>query len=179
MSNSLKGVLIDHRPLQLINQTAGASGFRHEVGGILLGSYRGDHLHIVDITTPQRLDRWSPVRFWRSPAGHQELADTAWRRSGGTVTYMCEWHSHAEPIPRPSVIDRASWRSTVRAQCRPLLFFIQGTDQTWLSLASGLGEFRRVALIDEDAEGFFFGPLNSREPPPSPVGARSQSTWLR
>lgn len=133
------------------------SAFAHEVGGILLGSYRGDYLHITDATTPQRGDRWSPVRFWRSPEGHQQIAESVWERSRGAVTYIGEWHSHAETTPRPSVIDRASWRETLRSQNRPLAFFIQGTDGTCLTLATSLGRCEILSIIDHDDRGVLFG----------------------
>ena len=45
-----------------------------EAGGILIGSYLGAHIQIVECTTPLHDDRRSPMAFDRRDRGHQRLA---------------------------------------------------------------------------------------------------------
>jgi integrative and conjugative element protein (TIGR02256 family) len=76
-----------------------------EAGGILIGSYRGVHIQIVECTTPLFLDRRSRTLFDRRDDGHQRLALDRWRGSSRTLTFVGEWHTHPETQPLP-VTDR-------------------------------------------------------------------------
>ena len=135
----MKGVLIDKSVLQTIQRTAEDARFRHEVGGILLGSTRGNYLHIVQATPPQPQDRFGFTRFWRSASGHQQIASRAWTASGETVTYFGEWHSHPECDPSPSSIDRADWAKQLAKHRRDLVFLIQGVQGLYLACGRRLG----------------------------------------
>jgi hypothetical protein len=53
-----------------------------EAGGILLGSYRGPHVEVLQCTAPMCKDARSPFGFVRRDPGHQRAADAAWRASG-------------------------------------------------------------------------------------------------
>lgn len=142
--------------LARIEALTAANRFRHEVGGILLGSYRGRHLHVVDATGPQSEDRWSLTRFRRSPKGHQAYAQDAWRRSDGLITHIGEWHSHPEPHPSPSVVDRASWVKTRREQQRALAFVIVGMSGRGVWLTAELGAIVSLRQTDADERGLLF-----------------------
>jgi integrative and conjugative element protein (TIGR02256 family) len=147
-------LLIDRTVLDHMRESARASGFRHEVGGVLLGSRRGPHLHISQATTPQAQDRSSWARFWRSPAGHQEIAQRAWKRSGGRIGYLGEWHSHPQRHPLPSSLDRSSWSSTTATHGVPLAFVIVGIESVWASIEPGKG--RRWGIVQDDEAGVLF-----------------------
>jgi len=71
-----------------------------EAGGVLLGRHileTGDI--IVDlITEPMPSDRQGRFRFFRARRPHQAAIDRAWRASGGTYTYLGEWHTHPEQL---------------------------------------------------------------------------------
>ncbi len=151
-----RSVLIDQSVLAQLRATASAADFRHEVGGVLLGCYRGPHLHVQDATRPQARDRFSFASFVRDPFGHQDLATKAWRRSGGMTTYIGEWHSHPESLPTPSSIDRASWDQKVAEQRRDLIFVIQGWDGVHVEAADHLGRRRRLSPRERDAQGTLF-----------------------
>lgn len=97
-----------------------------EAGGILLGYRRGPHLHAIEATEPAAADRGSRFRFDRSASAHQRIALDRWRHSGGTLTYLGEWHTHPELTPRPSSLDLASWRELCKRHRAPLLFLIAG-----------------------------------------------------
>lgn len=105
-----------------------------EAGGILLGRYlRNSYDVIVDrITTPTVEDRRSRRRFFRATIPHQALLDRAWYDSAGTCNYLGEWHTHAESVPFPSMIDILDWRKRFlldRIDSIRLHFVIVGTEQ--------------------------------------------------
>lgn len=95
-----------------------------EAGGILLGSYRGPHVEILQCTTPMRKDARTRFGFVRRDAGHQRAADAAWRTSGRTVIFVGEWHTHPEDYPRPSNVDRTTWAEQMRKRQRDTLIFL-------------------------------------------------------
>jgi integrative and conjugative element protein (TIGR02256 family) len=146
----MKGVLVDKSVLGTLRQTAEDAHFTHEVGGILLGSVRGDYLHIVQATPPQAEDRFSLTRFWRSASGHQQIASRAWKASGETVTYLGEWHSHPERYPSPSSIDHGDWAKQLAKHRRDLVFLIQGKKGLYLACGSRLGPVLPLQRSVED-----------------------------
>ena len=146
----MRGVLVDKSTLETIRQTAEDARFRHEVGGILLGSCRGDYLHIVRATPPQAEDRFGFARFWRSASGHQQIASRVWKASGETVTYLGEWHSHPERYPSPSSIDYADWAKQLAKHRRDLVFVIQGMEGLYLACGRRLGPVLPLQRSGED-----------------------------
>jgi integrative and conjugative element protein (TIGR02256 family) len=115
-----------------------------EAGGVILGRHLRDGSAIIadEVTTPQRGDRRSRIRFHRAQRWHQEMIDRAWQMSAGTCTYLGEWHTHPEPIPTPSVVDWADWKRRLSTDqfTEPLFFVIVGTKQTrvWEGMRSGV-----------------------------------------
>lgn len=98
-----------------------------EAGGILLGSYRGPHIEIIQCTSPLPKDQRAPFRFYRRDPGHDIAARTAWKRSKRTVTFVGEWHTHPEDDPKPSEVDRNTWFKLMQRQRRePMIFLIAG-----------------------------------------------------
>ncbi|HEU4731736.1 MAG TPA: Mov34/MPN/PAD-1 family protein [Kofleriaceae bacterium] len=90
-----------------------------EAGGVLLGRYLRDGYDIVvdSITTPQPSDVRTRFGFDRN-GEHQRLIDEAWERSNGTCNFLGDWHTHAEPYPRPSAIDLGNWMRMMREDIR-------------------------------------------------------------
>uniref|UniRef100_UPI00391990A8 Mov34/MPN/PAD-1 family protein n=1 Tax=Hylemonella sp. TaxID=2066020 RepID=UPI00391990A8 len=111
-----------------------------EAGGILLGFRRGEHLHIVDSTTPMTGDLRTKYSFDRRDPGHQVAATNAWKASNGCIDYLGEWHTHPESHPKPSSLDLREWRNLCRPKSDPLMFLILGIQGCWL----GLGDAKRV-----------------------------------
>lgn len=87
-----------------------------EAGGVLMGRFiEGGEDVVVDLVTPPLAgDRRSRFRFYRAKCAHQEVIDREWRSSGGTRTYLGEWHTHPEPYPTPSTTDLNGWRRRVK-----------------------------------------------------------------
>ena len=105
-----------------------------ESGGVLLGRHIiGTNDVVVDsVTVPMLGDKGSRYAFFRS-ANHQVAIDFAHEQSGGTVGYLGEWHTHAEPDPTPSAFDLDDWVKRLREDVfdgDSLLFVIVGQERT-------------------------------------------------
>jgi len=134
-------VLVEDTVLSRLEAYRQHSGSATESGGILMGYRRADHLHIVTATRPGPRDRRKRYSFERKDPTHQAQALTGWRRSGGRMDYLGEWHTHAEPQPSPSSIDVTEWERICRLTGQPMLFLIVGTVGNWF----GVGEGRQLA----------------------------------
>ncbi|WP_428986853.1 Mov34/MPN/PAD-1 family protein [Stenotrophomonas hibiscicola] len=112
-----------------------------EAGGILLGYRRDPHLHVIDATVPSQDDRGQRTRFWRSASAHQQVAQEAWRRSGGTLDYVGEWHTHPQLYPCPSTIDIGEWaKISASRRGQEMIFLVLGTEYAiWLGVDDGRG----------------------------------------
>lgn len=101
--------------------------FDNESGGIIVGTLNsgGKEIIVTDVTEPQKKDSSSSIRFKRDEYGHQEIMDQLWEESDYIKTYLGEWHTHNERIPKPSFIDRRNWINiSKRKQNSSWLFFI-------------------------------------------------------
>ena len=109
--------------------------------GVLIGSTSGDRrtIYVEEITTPMPSDRQSRNNFDLRDPGHQRAVDAAHSRSGGSLIYLGTWHTHPQPIPRPSPIDKADWQLCLRRnRKRPLVFVIAGTERTRVFVRWGI-----------------------------------------
>ncbi|MCC6175205.1 MAG: Mov34/MPN/PAD-1 family protein [Chloroflexi bacterium] len=115
-----------------------------EAGGVLLGRHIRDSNDIVvdGVTTPMAGDRRTRRRFRRGKKRHQAAIDEAWRVSNGTSTYLGEWHSHPEPLPTPSLIDRLDWGRKILfdRHADPIFFVIVGISEirVWEGRRNGI-----------------------------------------
>lgn len=139
----------DHRVLMSIDESV-LTTFEHhvqagvsdsEAGGILLGTVHGDNLVITEATTPTVMDKRLRFLFERMPFGHRAIARLRWKRSGGTVRYLGEWHTHPQDVPSPSGIDRVEWNKLTakRLDGRPLLAVIVGRKDLYVELVPEVG----------------------------------------
>ena len=99
-------------------------GGRNEHGGILIGRYRGPHSEIIGLTERGLADISSRYSFVKQDSKHQRSALAAWKRSGGTDTYLGEWHTHPFGGPSPSATDTDTWKTAVEAAKRTMFFAI-------------------------------------------------------
>jgi integrative and conjugative element protein (TIGR02256 family) len=104
-----------------------------EAGGVLLGRYLRDARDVVidEVSVPQSGDRRSRFRYFRDRSRHQSIINQAWEQSGGTCTYLGEWHTHPESSPTPSTIDQLNWRRKLLVDTfdEALFFLIVGTEE--------------------------------------------------
>lgn len=129
-------VLVEPEVLETVDRFRQDTDDKPEAGGILLGFRRGQHLHVVEATSPTENDRRSQTGFERSPEPHQQIALDRWRTSGGTTDYLGEWHTHPQPQPSPSGVDIAEWKRIQRLHPgRPFVFVIAGNaGRYWLGM---------------------------------------------
>lgn len=91
-------------------------GFGLESGGILLGGYdfqRGEY-HVTSFTRPGLRDSRGRTYFVRDKTSANRAIRIAWERSGGTVNYLGEWHTHDEVEPMPSEVDKSLMEQIVK-----------------------------------------------------------------
>lgn len=146
-------VLVPESILERMFQYQSGDEQRREAGGILIGCYRGRDLELLDITVPMPRDVRGPFHFDRQDRGHQDAAMRAWRVSDRKDTMIGEWHTHPEPVPSPSDLDRQTWRTVAaRVAPRPAVFGIQGQKEArfWLSASDVAVELTEDVL---DARG--------------------------
>lgn len=101
--------------------------FCKESGGIIVGYYENTlgGLKISDLTFPQAEDVRSRFRFIRKTAGHQDIMDELWKKSGYKKSYLGEWHTHNQANPSPSPIDKLNWKKIAkREQNFDILYFV-------------------------------------------------------
>lgn len=103
-----------------------------EGGGVLLGRHilSCNDKVIDEITVPIKGDSRGRHFFQRGKRGHQNIIDKLWNESGGTTTYLGEWHTHPEPHPSPSYLDKQEWKRKLNEDIftgDSLLFIIIGT----------------------------------------------------
>ena len=104
-----------------------------EAGGVLLGRLLLDSHDIVvdEVTVPMLGDKRSRFAFHRHKRGHQAIINRRWQMSEGTCIYLGEWHTHPEPMPIPSMIDRTDWQRKLKADSfeKSIFFVIVGTHE--------------------------------------------------
>lgn len=101
-----------------------------EAGGLLIGTRRGRHIQISDMTEPQTSDARGRFLFLRNTIGHAEAATRLWRSSNQQLDYLGEWHTHPQRTPTPSGLDLAEWLrlGSARDDAHPMVFLIAGIE---------------------------------------------------
>jgi len=122
--------------------------WQSEAGGVLLGRHLIDSHDVVvdEVTTPQSADRRTRFGFFRSRR-HEALAQERWRHQAGTSAYLGLWHTHPEPDPTPSSVDRRDWQQAVAGDAFEgdrLYFPIVGTDSIRVWTLSRRGTFKQL-----------------------------------
>jgi len=108
-----------------------------EAGGILLGYRRSPHLHVTAATSPGPCDTRRRHHFSRDDESHSLIALSEWEKSGQTMDYIGEWHTHPESSPAPSSLDFCEWRKICKRRKEMMLFLIQGTETVWIGVGMG------------------------------------------
>ncbi len=152
-------------PLRLIEVSGPASEtmgsyrqFRtgaREAGGVLIGARRGPHFEIVLATAPQKGDSRSRYGFVRGAERHRSIVISRWRASSRKLGYVGEWHTHAQPIPNPSVVDRRGWKRLAKQIKQPLVHLIVGTSTTSGWLCDEHGVAVKASIQSDDGLLFF------------------------
>ncbi len=78
-----------------------------EIGGLLIGQIADKNIHITDITEPDKSDISASNTFTRSVKNKNNLLKGKFLQSNKTKIYMGEWHTHPEPYPNISQVDKS------------------------------------------------------------------------
>lgn len=110
---------------------------KFEAGGILLGKRRLNHFEVLHTTEPTKFDTRSRYHWTRSDKIHAEIAKKYWFESKGQISYLGEWHTHPETVPKPSTIDLNEWELLLNNHYYSggMSMVIVGTEELWCGIA--------------------------------------------
>ena len=128
-----------------------------EAGGLVLGYRKNTYLHAIDVTLPGPWDKHSRSSFHRSPRAHRLRALRLWRKSGGLIDWIGEWHSHPSFSLSPSSTDHRNWKRLVRHRKAAMIFPIcDGREcELFLQARFQIGP-HKLAAFECDNLGTFF-----------------------
>ena len=153
-------VLVHHSVREALDRASAACSGQPEAGGILLGAYRGQDLEVTSLTRPGPADEQRLYSFTRADPLHEAANLRAWKGSGGTVSYVGEWHTHPSGSVVPSSLDERSWRGEARRCGRPMVFalVVPGEWGVFVVRPRLVFSFRaRLALKEKGEAGVVFG----------------------
>lgn len=109
-----------------------------EAGGVLIGETRERSTTIQIATPPQSTDVRTRTKFNRKSKGHQDFVIKSWKESQGLSDYVGEWHTHPEPNPSPSWVDRVGWAKRSALGRRALVVVIVGQLSLYVGYQQGV-----------------------------------------
>lgn len=115
--------------------------------GVLMGttSVERREIWIETVTTPMLLDQSSRFSFMLRDPGHQQSVCQNFASTDSRSIYLGTWHTHPEPVPEPSDIDKNDWIKCLRAnRRRPLAFVIVGTEEVCVFVRTRRGIFKKL-----------------------------------
>lgn len=130
-------IIIYTNALQVLSRFAQHQPHQPEAGGIIMGKFFGEEIHVLRLSTPTELDKATRNTFERHRLSAQIVVDYEFYNSGGQMAYLGEWHTHPEKHPNPSGVDRQMIRQQFRQSQGDrefLLFFIQGTESLYVAI---------------------------------------------
>jgi len=82
----------------------------HEQGGVLMGElYPKKDLIVVTHVVKSVPQFSNPYNFEMDVDSIQLQISEIWKNSGGSITYLGDWHTHPEHSPTPSFTDRVTF----------------------------------------------------------------------
>ncbi len=125
-----------------------------ETGGVLVGYFADNGEPVVlNAVGPGPAATHRRYRFLPDHAWQCEQLDFLFEQSKGALTYMGDWHTHPNGIPRMSWLDRRTLRSIARHPDakvpRPLMLIGGGSPQNWDWLGHQYRGERLHGLITE------------------------------
>lgn len=146
-------LIISKEVIQRLSEMRQSDSTDNEAGGILLGRHLIDSEDVTvdEISTPLASDKRTRFSFFRS-SGHNQIANTTWKKSDGYVSYVGGWHSHPENSPNPSETDLKDWRKCSKNDSfhgDKLFFLIVGISKIKCWSSDKSGEIKQLEEIHE------------------------------
>lgn len=117
------------------------TGNQNEAGGIILGQvYENNKVCITEVSEPNEFDKSSRFSFIRDKRMAQLIVDEAFDKSEGKLIYLGEWHTHPEPSPKPSLVDKRMIKQQFKKNIineNFLILLIQGTKTIYTAVYNG------------------------------------------
>lgn len=129
-------VVLHDNALQVLARFTQHKFHQPEAGGIIIGQYIGNEIHVLRLSTPTELDKATRTTFERSRVAGQIVVNFEFYNSGGQMAYLGEWHTHPEKHPTPSTTDKQMIRQQFeqgQGQRDFLLLLIQGTQSRYVA----------------------------------------------
>ncbi len=159
MSHQELSILVDESAVLAI-ETHAKHAWPHETGGLLLGNYPPERVHVthaVEVPDP----RATRIRYRRDPqAATQALDEHRAAISDASIGYVGEWHSH--PLPsRPSAMDRLALRQLMQGATNPLVMLVAARTSRGFTLHTVVG----MAANDPDNPVHIHSDVSTRVTP--------------
>ena len=152
----IEGVLVDNIVLEKMARCSRRFS-PLEAGGLVLGYRKNACLHAIDVTLPGQWDRHSRSSFHRSVRAHRLRALRLWRKSGGLIDWIGEWHSHPGFLLSPSGTDHFNWKRLVRHRQAHMIFPIcDGLEYELFLHGPSQSEPHKLNAFDGDDLGTYF-----------------------
>jgi integrative and conjugative element protein (TIGR02256 family) len=124
-----------------------------ESGGVLVGKYLNSNgiILIDNYTPPQPSDKQGRYEYYRS-SDHTRLVQKIWQDSRHQSTYVGLWHTHAEPIPNYSSVDKKDWMIALNRSVyegSTLFYFIVGQTHIRCWMGTKRAFINKIELIGE------------------------------
>lgn len=156
----IEGVLVDNIVFEKMERSSRIFS-PLEAGGLMLGYRKEGFLHAIDVTVPGAWDRHSRSAFHRSVKAHRFRAIRLWRKSGGVVDWLGEWHSHPALPLNPSGTDHRNWSRITKHRKAPMLFPIVDGQKAELYLKLSYRTVPcRLTATDQDDNSRYFSVVN-------------------
>ena len=141
-----------HKDVVAAFQLARQKKNENERFGVIIGSKDKDKdkdkecYWIEHLTKPCPGDKSSFTSFTLEDPAHQSIVDQKFKESQGHLAYLGTWHTHPEPFPEPSTVDRRDWKKCLaRNDDRQIFFCIVGTREFRFFKMHG-GKFKRMKM---------------------------------
>lgn len=130
-------VVVHINALQVLSRFAQHQSHQPEAGGIIMGKFIGEEIHVTRLSTPTELDKATRTTFERHRLSAQFVINYEFYNSGGQMTYLGEWHTHPEIDPTPSMVDKQMIKqqlSESKVSRDFLLLMIKGTQHLYVGI---------------------------------------------
>jgi integrative and conjugative element protein (TIGR02256 family) len=140
-------IILTDSVLEIICSLKQNTDKKNESGGILLGQVTDNNIYVLQVSIPNKFDRSSRYSFSRDKDSSQIIVDHAFVNSGGKTVYLGEWHTHSEPQPVISSIDKKMIQNQFKKgqfDLPFLMLLIQGKTDLLFSVFDG----KKIEIIN-------------------------------